>query len=365
METVKSVNSQNAESSTVARIKEVQRDSRISEELNSLIRDTFNGYIESGDFSWTDTTVREELSACAPYHIGIGVINRLNDIRHINKFLQSANENLIVGEYLVVNVETKNARRKRIINKYPKPVSHAYYLLDFILKRVMPKWKLTYKLYYAITGGRNRVLSKTEALGRLYSCGFKVLSYKRIGYNTWFIAKKVNLPDYDHEARYGFFVKLHRVGLNGEMIRVYKLRTMYPFSEYIQGYIYDNNSLKNGGKLKGDFRITSWGRLFRSLWIDELPMLYNWLKGDMKLVGVRPLSEQYFNLYPEDLQELRTKVYPGLVPPFYADLPDSLEDIMESERLYLESYFKTPIRTDIRYFFKAFYNIVFRGARSK
>ena len=365
MERVKLENSRIAASGAVARIEEVPKDSRISEELNSFIRHTFSGYIESGDFSWTETKVREELSVCGQYHIGIGVLNRLNDIRQINKFLQSANENLMIGEYLVINVETKNARRKRIFNKFPKPVSRPYYLLDFILKRVLPKWKLTYKLYYAITGGRNRVLSKTETLGRLYSCGFKVLSYKSIGYNTWFIAKKVNSPVYDRKPTYGLIIKLNRVGFNGTKFHVYKLRTMHPFSEYVQGYVYESNSLKNGGKLKDDFRITSWGRYFRKHWIDELPMLFNWLKGDIKLVGVRPLSEHYFSLYPVDLQELRTKVYPGLVPPFYADLPESFEEILESEKAYLESYLKKPFRTDLRYFFKAFYNIVFRGARSK
>lgn len=47
------------------------------------------------------------------------------------------------------------------------------------------------------------------------------------------------------------------------------------------------------------------------------------------LVGVRALSEHYFNLYPPDLQELRCKFKPGLVPPFYADMPVTFEEIVE------------------------------------
>ncbi|MEX2567706.1 MAG: hypothetical protein WD431_17295 [Cyclobacteriaceae bacterium] len=84
-----------------------------------------------------------------------------------------------------------------------------------------------------------------------------------------------------------------------------------------------------------------------------------------KIVGVRPLSQHYFDLYPEDLQKLRTRVKPGLVPPFYADMPQTFEEITESERQYLYAYLKNPILTDIRYFFKAFFNIFFKGARSK
>ncbi|NBV31568.1 MAG: hypothetical protein EBR93_03400, partial [Bacteroidetes bacterium] len=101
------------------------------------------------------------------------------------------------------------------------------------------------------------------------------------------------------------------------------------------------------------------------LWIDELPMIYNWLKGEMKLVGVRPLSKQYYNLYPQDIKELRARVKPGLVPPFYADMPGTLEEIVESERMYIQSYLEAPFRTDIRYFFLAFNNIIFKKARSK
>jgi hypothetical protein len=84
----------------------------------------------------------------------------------------------------------------------------------------------------------------------------------------------------------------------------------------------------------------------------------------LKVIGVRPLSEHKFSIYPEDLQKLRTKIKPGLIPPFYADLPESFEELLNSEKNYLESYFKNPLKTDIKYFFKAFKNIVFKHARS-
>ena len=146
---------------------------------------------------------------------------------------------------------------------------------------------------------------------------------------------------------------------------MYKLRTMYPYSEFIQQYVYDQHNLAAGGKIRDDFRITPAGRWLRRFWIDELPGLWNWMRGDVKLVGVRPLSKHYFGLYDSDLQRKRIQFKPGLVPPFYADLPGSLREIMASERRYLEQYEKEPFRTDSRYFFKAAYNILFKGAKSQ
>ena len=113
---------------------------------------------------------------------------------------------------------------------------------------------------------------------------------------------------------YGPFVKLRRIGKNGEIINVFKMRTMHPYAEYLQHYIHEKHDLAEGGKIKDDFRVTTLGKLMRTLWIDELPMILNWLIGDVKLVGVRPLSKHYFSLYDKELQELRIKTKPGTDP---------------------------------------------------
>jgi len=139
---------------------------------------------------------------------------------------------------------------------------------------------------------------------------------------------------------------------------------MHPYAEYLQSYIFEKHNLQDGGKFKDDFRVTTLGRFMRKFWIDELPMFVNVLRGDLKIVGVRPLSKHYFNLYTKELQEKRIKFKPGLIPPFYVDNPKTLEEIMASEMKYLEAYEKHPLLTDMKYFFKAFYNIVFKRYRS-
>jgi lipopolysaccharide/colanic/teichoic acid biosynthesis glycosyltransferase len=128
--------------------------------------------------------------------------------------------------------------------------------------------------------------------------------------------------------------------------------------------VFAEQGLEEGGKLKDDFRVTSWGRWFRKLWIDELPMLYNWLKGDLKIVGVRPLSRHYLSLYDKDLRQMRLQTKPGLIPPFYVDLPKTFEEICESEKKYLQAFLKNPIKTDIYYGIVALYNIFVKKARS-
>lgn len=172
-------------------------------------------------------------------------------------------------------------------------------------------------------------------LGRLHFCGFKVIAEKEIDKRLFFIARKMRYPSVDRNPSYGPLIKLRRIGLNGNLIYIYKFRTMHPYSEYIQDYIYEKYRIQPNGKFANDFRITTWGRWMRRMWIDELPQLYNFLRGDLAFIGVRALSPHYFSLYPDDVKQLRIKFKPGLVPPYYADMPKSFEEIVESERRYL------------------------------
>ena len=137
------------------------------------------------------------------------------------------------------------------------------------------------------------------------------------------------------------------------------------YSEYLQEYIFNRNNLQDGGKIKNDFRISFYGRFIRKYWIDELPMLLNLLKGDIKLVGVRPISFHYYSLYDKELQNLRVKTKPGLLPPFYADLPKTIDEIILSEKRYLNSYLSSPFITDFKYLLLILKNILFKGLRSK
>ncbi|WP_103865750.1 sugar transferase [Aquimarina sp. I32.4] len=291
-------------------------------------------------------------------------LKRVNDFRRINKYFKSVNAKLPEGGIFINHVETHAVRKNRLLKKLYKPFNYMYYAADVVLTRIFPKLKLTKGLYFHITQGKGRVLTKAETFGRLYSCGFEVLEERSIDNLLHFVARKVKEPVFDNTPTYGPLIKLKRLGKDGKIIKVYKFRTMYPFSEYLQQYIFEKNNLKDGGKIKNDFRISHEGKIMRKYWIDELPMIYNFIKGEMKLIGVRPLSSHYFSLYPKELQEKRLQVKPGLIPPFYADMPKTLEEIVASELKYLEAYQKAPLKTDIEYCIKIAKNILLRGKRS-
>lgn len=291
-------------------------------------------------------------------------LRKINDIRFVNKFQEAVNEKLPFGGYYIGMVETQEQRRKRLLKKFAPGFAHLYFIFDFIFKRVFPKLPFLKKIYFFVTNGRNRVMSKAETLGRLVSCGFKIIDTKEIGNYMYFVGKKVKSPFYDLSPSYGPLFAMNRIGKDGRIIRVFKFRTMYPYAEYLQEYVYEQNKLAEGGKFAKDFRITTWGSMMRRLWLDELPMILNLFQGDLKVVGVRPLSRHYFSLYTKELQEKRIDSKPGLLPPFYVDMPKTLDEIIESELKYLKAYERNPLLTDIRYFFSICGNIVFRRARS-
>ena len=291
-------------------------------------------------------------------------LHRTNNIRWINRYFLEVHNVLVSGGYFVGRTHTIATHREWLFKKYPKHIANTISIIEFCLNRVLPKLPGLKQAYFAVTKGRDRVLSKAEVLGRLCFCGFRIIAVKEIEERLVFVAQKVKTPSLDQSPSYGPLVKFSRVGMSGGNIDVYKFRTMHPYSEYLQQYMYEKNNLQQGGKFKGDFRITGLGRFMRKTWLDELPMLYNWIRGELNLVGVRPLSYHYFDLYPSDLKELRNKVVPGLIPPFYMDMPKTFDEICESEKRYIQAYQKQPVKTQWVYFWKAFYNIVFNGERS-
>src|SRR5690554_6501850 len=92
--------------------------------------------------------------------------------------------------------------------------------------------------------------------------------------------------------------KQQRPGLNEKIFTVYKFRTMTDERD------------EKGKLLRDSVRITKFGRFLRSTSLDELPELFNILKGDMSVIGPRPLLVEYLSLYDEH-QKRRHEVRPG------------------------------------------------------
>jgi len=288
----------------------------------------------------------------------------LNDQIKMNEYLLDVRETLVDGGVFVGALLPHHYRYRRYLKNHSFWIANTIYFFDFIWKRVFPKLPITREIYFAFSKEKDRAISLAEGLGRLVYCGFKVLDLVAVDDVVYFAAVKGGTYTPVKKFFYSPIFKMKRIGKDGKPIYVYKFRTMYPYSEFIQDFIYNHNKLEAGGKFKDDFRVPAWGRLFRKLWIDELPMLINWVKRELKFVGVRPISNQYLSLYSKEHQERRKKFKPGLVPPFYADMPKTIEEIELSEKKYLDAYEKNPIKTDTKYFIKAVNNILVKKKRS-
>ena len=104
----------------------------------------------------------------------------------------------------------------------------------------------------------------------------------------------------------------NRVGLNGKKFRFYKFRTMQPNADKLLESLLAKNEMTGPVfKIKNDPRITRVGKILRKTSLDELPQLWNVLKGDMSMVGPRPALPRETEQYDAHAWE-RTSVVPGL-----------------------------------------------------
>ncbi|EMD0544302.1 undecaprenyl phosphate N,N'-diacetylbacillosamine 1-phosphate transferase [Campylobacter jejuni] len=97
----------------------------------------------------------------------------------------------------------------------------------------------------------------------------------------------------------GVIFTQNRPGLDEKIFKIYKFKTM------------SDERDEKGELLSDELRLKAFGKIVRSLSLDELLQLFNVLKGDMSFVGPRPLLVEYLSLYNEE-QKLRHKVRPGI-----------------------------------------------------
>jgi lipopolysaccharide/colanic/teichoic acid biosynthesis glycosyltransferase len=288
----------------------------------------------------------------------------LQDCRHINIHLNNINKELENSEitYFLGLVETLDDwKKKKTILKKPI-IGKIARLFFFVFYRILPKLKW----YQFLTFNKSkRLLSKAEVLGRFVYNGFEICDFFPINSNYHvYILKRKGEPMKQSTSE-GVLLKINRIGKNGKIFKVYKLRTMHPYSEYLHEYMINTHGFNEKGKIKNDFRAAKWAKVFRKYWLDEIPQLLNVLKFEMKLVGIRPVSESYYNSLPKEIQEKRIQHKPGCIPPYVAhDFGTTKESVLQAELVYMEEKSKNPYTTDLKYFFVSIFKIVFKGKRS-
>lgn len=288
----------------------------------------------------------------------------INEIKYVNEHFRSVNTLLPDAGIYIGRVETYWERKIRFFRKYGSNLGQFLWLVDFVINRVIPKLRPFNKLYKFFSKNRIHPKSQAEILGRLVYCGFEIIEFTIIDNLFYFVVMKTREPLDDPEPTYHALVKLRRVGQGGRMFNVFKFRTMHPYSEYLQKYVLKLYGYNDVGKPAYDFRLARWGKFFRKTWLDELPQSINVMRGEMKVVGIRPLSLVRYNQFPLEIQQERIKYKPGCIPPYVSlNMPDDKGNI-EAEQIYFRDLAKHPFLTDIKYFFKALFNILTHRIRS-
>jgi lipopolysaccharide/colanic/teichoic acid biosynthesis glycosyltransferase len=144
------------------------------------------------------------------------------------------------------------------------------------------------------------------------------------------------------------FYRQRRVGRNGHIFDMLKIRTMVPNAhDRLEGYLASNPRARaewdSTQKLKSDPRITVIGQILRKSSLDELPQLWNVLRGEMSIVGPRPMMEDQAQLYPgADYYAMR----PGITGPW--QVSDRNKTTFAERAKFDTEYYKTlSLETDL------------------
>lgn len=152
-----------------------------------------------------------------------------------------------------------------------------------------------------------------------------------------------------------------RYGKDGKKFRIYKFRSMCidadkKLKEYLEQNEEARIEFEENHKLKDDPRITKLGKFIRKTSIDELPQFINVLKGDMSLIGPRPIVDGEIEKYGENKDKFLS-VRPGLTGYWAAN---GRSDITYEERMKMELYYVDNIsfKLDIQIFFKTIISVM-------
>ncbi|OGP49430.1 MAG: hypothetical protein A2Y79_09940 [Deltaproteobacteria bacterium RBG_13_43_22] len=153
------------------------------------------------------------------------------------------------------------------------------------------------------------------------------------------------------------FYKQTRVGKNNKEFLMYKFRSMVINADLLKNEL--NNEVQGPVfKIKNDPRITKIGKVIRRWSIDEIPQFFNVLKGEMSLVGPRPLSSEEMKGF-EEWKTLRLTVLPGITGVWQINARENkkFDDWISYDQEYIQNW---SITNDIKILFKTIH-VVFKG----
>ena len=154
-----------------------------------------------------------------------------------------------------------------------------------------------------------------------------------------------------------------RIGYKGKKFRLFKFRTMYPDADKRLKEILNKDQKakeewEKTYKLKNDPRITPIGKFLRKTSLDELPQFFNVLKGDMSIVGPRPVTKEELEKFYKDKAELYKSVRPGITGYWQVEGRNDIENY--NKRVEMDEWYirNQSISLDLKILLKTLYIII-------
>lgn len=166
------------------------------------------------------------------------------------------------------------------------------------------------------------------------------------------------------DSKGSVFFKHKRIGKHGKELKIYKFRTMIENAEEAMKYFTEEQKkeFKENFKLEDDPRVTRVGKILRKTSLDELPQIINILKGEMSIIGPRPVIKTELEKYGKNKEKFLS-VAPGLTGYWAAN---GRSDVSYKERMALELYYvdNRSLLLDVKIFLKTIGSVLKgRGAR--
>ena len=179
-----------------------------------------------------------------------------------------------------------------------------------------------------------------------------------------FSSIKNKISEKFYNLKENFFYVKECPGENGKELKIYKFRTMKKRADEILEQRIKEYGLNKNSKPNMDDQITPAGKFLRKYWLDEIPQVYNLIKRDIKLIGIRPEKKETEETFPEDIRKKLKNTKRALLGIQYSLKNKDFENLKKLMRNYLNEFEKNPIKTDAKYFFKIIYGMAFYGRSS-
>ena len=223
-------------------------------------------------------------------------------------------ENLSV-DTLIVSISTfPSYRIEKFLAKIQKLVKHVFFVpqLDGLAVLNSEVYPVLFNKFFFLSVKNNLKSKFNKILKRIFDVIISIILLPFLLPLFGIIAVLIKL---DSDGP-GFFVH-ERIGEGGKVIRVLKFRTMYKDArERLEKLLKEDEEARKeweaNFKLKDDPRVTKVGKFLRKTSLDELPQIFNVLKGDMSLVGPRPVLKEELEKYYKEFAEYYYMVKPGI-----------------------------------------------------